>query len=266
MKKGIVIPCYNESARLKFEEFSTFLMTHPNYKICFVNDGSSDDTIKYLNQFKKGREDQVLICDLDTNQGKAEAVRQGTLKFLKETAVDNIGFIDADLSTGFDDYKGLVQKLESNGQNTYMVFGSRKLSEESNIDRSMFRDIASTIVGYSISKVVGLPIKDTQCGAKVFTRALANQLFQESFLTRWLFDVEIFLRMKNIFKSNVLSKLQEAALANWADVDGSKISFTDSVKIPLMLSKIAVTYSAKNLNQQLSLAFQNMILAQPIKN
>ena len=266
MKRGIVIPCYNESARLKFGEFATFLTNHPNYKICFVNDGSNDDTIDHLNRFKVGREDQVMICDLTVNQGKAEAVRQGTIKLIKETKVDNIGFIDADLSTGFEDYKGLVQKLESNGQNTYMVFGSRKLSEDSNIDRSMFRDIASTIVGFSINKVVGLPIKDTQCGAKVFTRALANQLFQESFLTRWLFDVEIFLRMKNIFKSNVLSKLQEVALANWADVDGSKLSFTDSVKIPLMLSKIAMTYGAHNMNQQLSTAFQNIRLAQPIKN
>ncbi len=242
MKNAIVIPCYNESSRLKFDDFQTFINQHEDYIICFVNDGSSDDTIDYLNRFQNKNINKVAVVDLEVNQGKAEAVRAGVHYILENTNADYIGFIDADLSTDFNDYKGLMGQIENSNREDYLVFGSRKLSEDSNIDRKGFRDIASTIVGLCISFVVALNIKDTQCGAKIFTRSLASKVFKQSFISRWLFDIEIFLRMKNLFGENTKRTFQECALMNWEDVDGSKLSLKDSVKIPFMLGRIATTY------------------------
>jgi hypothetical protein len=90
--------------------------------------------------------------------------------------------------------------------------------------------------------MIGLPIKDTQCGAKLFKRSLAEQLFTESFMTRWLFDVEIFFRLKNLFGKEAIDHMKEMALSAWEDVEGSKLKMMDSIKIPLMLSKIAYNY------------------------
>lgn len=257
MKNGIVIPCYNESDRLKFDEFENFINHYDNYTICFVNDGSSDNTIEKLNEFRKGREEKVHVYDLVKNQGKAEAVRQGMKYLLDSTDVEFLGFIDADLSTGFNDYMFLEINLVQAEDPNYMVFGSRKLSNESNIERSYFRKIASSVVGFSIDRVLALPIMDTQCGAKIFTRKLAKVVFEKSFLTRWLFDVEIFLRMKNLYGKNVMKKLRELPLSNWTDVEGSKLSFMDSIKIPMMLYKIALNYFISHQIEKVNMKFRN---------
>jgi glycosyltransferase involved in cell wall biosynthesis len=244
MRNGLVIPCYNESQRLKLEEFQSFIDNNKDYLLCFVNDGSNDNTLEVLQDFQKGQEDRIEVLNLELNQGKAEAVRQGVNRVVSVDEIENVGFIDADLSTGFEDVKALVSNLDNSVDSQYMVFGSRKMDASDDIERSKFRDLASNIVGFSIKKIVGLPISDTQCGAKIFKKSLAEKLFTDHFLTRWLFDVEIFFRMKNLYGKTTMTHAKELPLKAWKDIEGSKLSIVDSIKIPLMLSKIAYNYSA----------------------
>ncbi len=49
----IVIPCYNEEKGFLLEEYSSFIEKHHNVLLCFVNDGSTDNTLKILARFKK---------------------------------------------------------------------------------------------------------------------------------------------------------------------------------------------------------------------
>lgn len=243
MNNGIVIPCYNEAQRLKFNEFESFINNNPDYTICFVNDGSSDDTLNELREFEASQGARVMVRNLPENKGKAEAVRQGIQFMLSQTNVETVGFIDADLATGFNDYKRLVNRLDATNKD--VVFGSRKMESEAEIERSRFRKLASWIIGTLIKIIVGLPIKDTQCGAKVFTRATALTVFNTSFQSRWLFDVEIFIRLKKHFQNNVLDKIEEVALLSWEEVEGSKITLKDSLKFPLQLIEIGIDYNVK---------------------
>ncbi|MEL6986663.1 MAG: glycosyltransferase, partial [Bacteroidota bacterium] len=177
------------------------------------NDGSKDNTIDLLRKFQKGQENRVLVYDMPQNGGKAEAVRQGINHMLKNTTVGNVGFIDADLATGFDDYRSLVLELRNPLNRKEMVFASRKMENDQDVNRSYFRNLASCMVGKWINKIIGLPILDTQCGAKVFSRSLAGELFKKSFISKWLFDVELFIRTKNYYgKSSVMEKVQEKAI------------------------------------------------------
>jgi biofilm PGA synthesis N-glycosyltransferase PgaC len=75
---SILIPCYNESNNIK--ETIEFLLRqrYPNFEIVAINDGSRDNTLEILKRLA-ARNDKVRIVHLDTNQGKAMALRAGAL-------------------------------------------------------------------------------------------------------------------------------------------------------------------------------------------
>ena len=59
-----------------------------------------------------------------------------------------------------------------------------------------------------------------------------------------MFDVELFIRAKNLFgKDNVMKSIEEKAIKNWEEIDGSKITLKDIMKFPLQLCKIAMEYN-----------------------
>ena len=110
---GVVIPCYNEEERLLSDEFTQFIDQNSGYHLCFVNDGSKDNTLSVLQELQKGREDFISIYDCEKNGGKAEAVRLGMLHLAKKNDLDYIGFLDADLSTDLSDFDDLVKTIEN---------------------------------------------------------------------------------------------------------------------------------------------------------
>lgn len=88
-----------------------------------------------------------------------------------------------------------------------------------------------------------MEFRDTQCGAKVMTKDMVEMLFEKKFLTKWLFDVEIFMRMKKLFGGEEAKKmLCEQPLKRWIHADGSKLSFKDSFKILGQIGQIALHY------------------------
>ena len=258
MKNGIVIPCYNEANRLDFKSFSHFINTNPDYQLCFVNDGSKDETLDQLLSFKNNMGNRVLVHNMPQNGGKAEAVRQGVNLMNENSQIENIGFLDADLATGFDDYKRLVEKL--NSADLQMVFGSRKANNGIKLKRTGFRKFASLVISLIISVITRMNIKDTQCGAKVFKRNIVPRLFNKQFHSRWLFDVEIFIRIKDYFGAqSVMKQVYELGLLSWNEIEGSKITFRDSLKFPITLLEIAYTYNVLPQLEEMSRVFKTSV-------
>lgn len=238
---GIVIPCYNEEKRLKTKEFANFIHNNHGYHICFVNDGSNDKTLEVLKDFQLGKEDYISIYNCEKNGGKGEAVRQGIIYLLKDKSIDYIGFLDADLSTDFADFDDLAKTLSSS--DFKLVAGSRIHRMGANIIQQSSRGIISKIINKIIQTILGMEIQDTQCGAKIMRREVAENMFNTPFVTRWLFDVEIFLRMKIYYGAETVEKLIcEQPLKRWVHEDGSKLSFKDSIKILGQLAEIARKY------------------------
>ncbi len=243
---GVVIPCYNEEERLLSTEFTQFVDTHSGYHLCFVNDGSKDNTLDVLYKLREGREDYVTVYNCEKNGGKAEAVRLGMLHMAQRDDLDYIGFLDADLSTDLSDFDDLTDTIEKT--DFKIVSGSRISRMGANITKESARKIISLTVNYIIRKILGMEFKDTQCGAKIMEKEIINIAFQEKFLTRWLFDVEIFMRMKKHFGTEkAQSYICEQPLKRWIHADGSKLSMKDSMKIIFQLAQIGWSYNKKPL-------------------
>lgn len=238
---GIVIPCYNEETRLSVDEFIDFVHQNLGYHLCFVNDGSKDKTLEVLNNLMKGREDYISVYNCEKNGGKAEAVRLGVLHLTKNQDLDYIGYLDADLSTDFKDFEDLVKTIETS--RFKIVSGSRINRMGANITKESARKIISKTINMLIRMILGMSFQDTQCGAKIMTKDIAANMFNEKFVTRWIFDVEIFLRMKKFYGKEIVHNLIcEQPLKRWVHADGSKLSMRDSVKIVGQLLEIAIHY------------------------
>lgn len=241
---GVVIPCYNEEERLLSEEFLSFVNTNTGYHLCFVNDGSKDNTLKVLRDLQKGREDYITVYDCEQNGGKAEAVRLGMLHMAKKEDLDYIGFLDADLSTDLADFDDLVKTIETS--DFKIVSGSRISRMGANITKESARKIISLTINFIIRKILSMDFKDTQCGAKIFSKDVINIAFGKKFVTQWIFDVEIFKRMTMHFGLKKAKEiLCEQPLKRWIHADGSKLSMKDSMKIVFQLAQIAWVYRSK---------------------
>ncbi|GAA4970495.1 response regulator [Algibacter aquimarinus] len=241
---GVVIPCYNEEDRLLSDEFLQFINKNSGYHLCFVNDGSKDNTLEVLHNLQKGREDFITVYNCEKNGGKAEAVRLGMLHMAEKSDLDYIGFLDADLSTDLKDFDDLVSTIENS--NFKIVSGSRISRMGANITKESARKIISMTINFIIRKILGMNFKDTQCGAKIFRKDVIQLAFDKEFVTQWIFDVEIFKRMSIHFGvEKAKSYICEQPLKRWIHADGSKLSMKDSVKIVLQLGQIAWVYRNK---------------------
>jgi CheY-like chemotaxis protein len=238
---GVVIPCYNEEKRLISEDFQKFVNSNLSYHLCFVNDGSKDNTLDVLYDLKKQNEGRISVYNCEQNGGKAEAVRLGMLHLAKQQQFDYIGFLDADLSTNFEDFDALVDTIKDS--NFKIVSGSRITRMGADIEKESARAIISKTINFIIRKTLGMDFKDTQCGAKIMTKDVVEDTFQTKFLTKWLFDVEIFMRMRQKYGLETAKTLLcEKPLDRWVHMDGSKLSFKDSFKILGQIGQIAMHY------------------------
>lgn len=238
---GIVIPCYNEEKRLDTNEFKEFVIKNSSYHLCFVNDGSKDGTIDVLNKFKTGNENYISIVDLKQNSGKSEAVRQGILYMLENHNMDYIGFLDADLSTDFMDFETMITEISK--KEYIAVIGSRISRIGANINKESNRAFISKLINLMIQNIVKMPFKDTQCGAKLFTTSICKDVFDKPFISRWLFDVEILIRIrKKMGLTQSYNLICEMPLKKWIHKDMSKLKFSDSIKIFSELLRIKLKY------------------------
>ena len=251
---GVVIPCYNEEKRLASKAFINFITKNSGYRLCFVNDGSTDRTAEILINLRKGREDYITVYTSKKNAGKAEAVRKGMLHMAKQLDLDYIGFLDADLSTGLNDFDHLVSVIENSKYK--VVSGSRITRMGAKIEKESSRRFISLSINFLIRKILSLDFKDTQCGAKIFHKDVIQVSFGDKFITKWIFDVEIFRRITLHFGLNKAKKLfYEQPLKRWIHASGSKLSAKDSIKIIGQLFKVAWHYRSRKIKKVESISF-----------
>ena len=236
----IIIPCYNEEKRLPLKEYHSFIETTPTVLLCFVNDGSNDGTFKALEELKGKFPDNVDVQSYSKNVGKAEAVRKGIQHCTSTYDYSFIAYLDADLATSLSECVKLATYL--NGQVEF-CFGSRIRLVGTTIVRKKRRYLIGRIVATFISHTLRINVYDTQCGCKLFTKDLATQLFKDPFISKWLFDVEIFFRMFSLYgREQAIKKMKEVPLSLWVDRGDSSVKATYIFQLWLDLYQINKRY------------------------
>lgn len=224
-KVAVIIPCYNEELRLRTSDLEALLQV-TDADLYLANDGSRDNTLVVLNAFAQQHPGRCTVLDFQPNSGKANTIFLAVNRLLDKGDYDWIGYFDADFSTPVNQIEVLLQEVQS--ADTTFVIGSRVQLLNSGIRRKTHRHIIGRIIITLINLKFKLGIYDTQCGAKIFSTPLLRQAFDRPFITSWLFDVEIFVRLQ---KQGLLTNGREIPIRNWVDVEGSKLGWRTGVKI-----------------------------------
>ncbi|MES1198266.1 MAG: glycosyltransferase [Chitinophagaceae bacterium] len=238
----LIIPCYNEQKRLDLNFYKAFLSNNSDIFLLFVDDGSKDNTIATI-QSLNFSSSNIKILSLPKNEGKGESVRKGILHSLQQFEFDYIGFADADLSTPLTEFLHFRNKIQHD-KNINIVLGSRIQMLGKNINRNLFRHWFGRIIATAIGKVLNEPVYDSQCGAKLFSKETARELFREKFISKWLFDVELLLRYKINHGSKEFKRtIIEMPVNEWTEKQNSKLRYHYFFRIMYDLMKIRNRYS-----------------------
>jgi dolichyl-phosphate beta-glucosyltransferase len=223
----VVVPCYDEEKRLDTAAFERYLRSHPDFGFIFVNDGSSDGTLRVLSGIGDHFPARARVIDQQPNQGKAEAVRVGMLQALDGGAL-YAGYFDADLATPLEALDELIQTLDTM-PHIDIVVGARVALLGREIERNALRHYSGRFFAAAASLVLALPIYDTQCGAKLFRSSAAiRALFGRPFGSRWIFDVEILARY--LVGPGSQNGIYELPLKRWVDRGDSHVRPIDFVR------------------------------------
>lgn len=165
-KLSIVIPSYNEKENLEkgvLNEVSSYLKTlNIPYEVIVVDDGSSDQSVDFIQKFIKQNKNFSLIQN--SHGGKANAVMTGLLG----AEGDIVLFTDMDQATPINQIQKFIPKFS----NYDIVIGSRHGRKGA----PALRKVAAW--GFSVLRgiILGLPFQDTQCGFKAFSKKAINQI------------------------------------------------------------------------------------------
>ena len=245
---AIVVPCYNEEKRLDVASFRDFSDRSHEITFLFVDDGSTDETLQLLQSLQAADPNKFFVLSLPQNQGKAEAVRRGVLTAI-ESQPDYVGFWDADLATPLHAIPKFVDLAESR-PDLELIMGSRVKLLGRKIERRRSRHYLGRVFATAVSTILGLEVYDTQCGAKLFRATpFMSALFQQPFLSRWIFDVEILARLIKARRGTELPQpkqiIYEFPLTEWRDIPGSKLGYGDFVRATWELYRIHKHYFRK---------------------
>src|SRR5256885_15132964 len=122
---SVVIPCFNEAARIGTTTRATVGYLHknsPESELIVVNDGSTDSTAAISRGIFSDAKITTRLLENFPNRGKGAAVRSGLLAAQKPIAL----FSDADLSTPLEETPKVIEPI-ANGE-VDIAFGSRGLN------------------------------------------------------------------------------------------------------------------------------------------
>ncbi len=219
----VVIPAFNEQDRLGpyLAEMRDYLDAaySTDYEVLVVDDGSRDGTASLVEDTAQVWSSLRLLRHR-VNQGKGAAVRTGVMA----SSGRRVLFADADGATPIAEEWKLRAALDRGAS---IASGSRYLPGPGvTRERNWKRAFASGLFLRAVRAAVGVTVKDTQCGFKMFEGELGRELFSAGAETGYLFDLEVLA-----LAARSGHEIAEVAV-NWSEQPGSKVRLVrDSLKM-----------------------------------
>ena len=224
---SIIIPAYNEEKRLPdtLRKILKFISSKKiSAEIIVVDDGSRDNTAGIVSALKNPK---VRLIQNHKNMGKGFSVQNG----VKNAKGSILLFTDADLSTPI---KHITEFLAYHKEDFDVVIASRDLVESKVVvPQSHFREFGGKVFNLMVRIVTGLPVHDTQCDFKSFTKKAAKAIFSRQTIPGFGFDAEILF-----IAYSLKLQIKESAV-EWYNDPGTKVNFfRDSIRMFAELFKI----------------------------
>lgn len=232
---SIIIPVYNEQrcvGNTLDKILDYFRNKEYSIEIICVNDGSNDNTLNIIEEYKETNLKNLNKIDLKiinnkNNFGKGYSVRTGGLASNGKYVL----FTDADLSTPIEEFDKFLRIIED-GYN--IVIGSRDLPDSNIIQRQhIIRESMGKFFNLLVRIIMNFKYRDTQCGFKLFGRKSVNNIFPKLNINDFSFDVEILYLAEKL-----RLKVREVPIT-WNNSKDSKVRIIrDSFRMLLSLIKI----------------------------
>ncbi|SCX92005.1 Glycosyl transferase family 2 [Nonlabens sp. Hel1_33_55] len=236
---AVVVPCFNEAHRLKADQFKDFIEKNSNYHFYFVDDGSNDNTFELLTRSFSNVK-RCSIFNVVENVGKGEAIRTA-IKRIDINRYEYVSFIDADLEIPLNQLIKLSKKISTYPRSLIVISRRTNRNKEK---RFFIRNLGSKMISLISQKLLRLnnPIVDTQCGCKMLRVEIVH-IFEKPFISSWLFDLEILLRIRN-YKKRSDQWIHEVSLHELNSVNAKRnYTFKSALHLTNQLYKINRAYN-----------------------
>lgn len=204
---SVIIPAWKEAKRIgqSLEELGRYLIDHElgEVEVVVVVADSPDKTFEIAHSKSDLFEDYKVI-QAGLRAGKGRDVR---LAMQEATGVYKL-FMDADLATPLHHLETVYCFMKEKAD---LIIGVRNLQTS----HSGLRQLISRAGNVLVRGVLGINMRDTQCGFKAFRRCVADDLFSVQIINGWGFDMELLAIAKKRGYS-----IQSIPIHDWKDVDG----------------------------------------------
>ena len=162
---SIVIPVYNEEANIdKLTESILAALSDMKYEVLFINDGSTDNSEKEIEEKIKVNS-HIKLINLRRNYGQTAAMQAGFDHSKGEIIVP----MDGDLQNDPKDIPILIDKINEGYD---VVSGWRK----TRLDKKYTRILPSKIANILISKISGIHLHDYGCTLKAYRKEILAEI------------------------------------------------------------------------------------------
>ena len=243
---SIVMPAYNLADRIA----ANIRIVHDvmsgsglDFEIVAVDDGSRDDTSGAIRRLAAAMP-RLKPVQLKVNAGKGAALKRG----FQASKGDFVLFLDADLDLPVDQAAHFFSTMES--ARADIVIGC-KMHPDSELRYPLHRRIMSRTYFALVKTLIGLPVRDTQTGIKLFRRAALDASFPRMLVKQYAFDLEL-LAIAHDFGF----KIAEAPVR--LDFQARSYPFSVKAIMRIAIDTLAIFYRTKILRYYKSIPLRSM--------
>lgn len=162
---SVVVPLYNEEQSLRelYDALRGTLSRLGRYEVIFVDDGSTDGSIRVLHELRH-RDRRVKIIRFRRNFGKSAALSVG----FAQAEGDIVVTMDADLQDDPAEIPGLINEIKKGFD---LVSGWKKKRRD-----PISKTVPSRLFNFVTSRLTGIKLHDFNCGLKAYRKDVVKDV------------------------------------------------------------------------------------------